>query len=221
MKRLIILALITVSCASKYGDKKIDPTLDTKGHTTEGELGFDKKRDLVLQEKRRADAHYQTLVNVYWNLRDDLEAEVYTLNECRKDMARPENGGDGKYPEVSGMEKLKNIPQIKEDLGMLESGELIFTFRKNFKESVEFYTKTIDSFHEAINIVKRGNDICKFNLEIAKKRTTSKPIATQEPEANEAVQEPEEDLSYREPPKAAVAGGENHIPGTPYRKKVK
>lgn len=135
---LIGTALILGGCASKkYGDEKISTQLDMGNNKTSDKFGFDKERNLVLQEKTSATDELMIQTHVNEELRSKLQHEYQQLRRCRVDLADVRLGGSGEMAPMPEIDGIASDKAYNETVGFDEAGELVFVRQEKFEDKMK------------------------------------------------------------------------------------
>jgi hypothetical protein len=166
---LIGTALVVGGCASKkYGDEKISTQLDTGNEKTSEKFGFDKDRNLVLQDKTSATDELMIQTHVNEELRSKLQHEYQQLRRCRVDLADVRLGGSGEMapmPEIDGIAADK---AYNETVGFDESGELVFVRQEKFEDRIKAEKAAEKSMRRLQKVITNNKNDCELRMRKAR-----------------------------------------------------
>jgi len=166
---LVGTALFMGGCASKkFGDEKITTQLDTGNEKKSEKFGFDKDRNLVLQEKTSATDELMVQTHVNEELRSKLQHEYQQLRRCRVDLADVRLGGSGEMapmPEIDGLATDKNY---KETVGFDESGELVFVRQEKFEDKLKAEKTAEKSMRKLQKVISNNKNDCELRMRKAR-----------------------------------------------------
>lgn len=200
MKNLVmaILVLGMAGCATNK-IKQLDTEIDVKGQTSTGVIGLQNDYAMI-QEKRSAEDELRIQQWHNYQVENDLNHEYYMTEWCYSDLADPRLGGNGEVADSPDMSKLKNSPQIKEELG-LEGKKLVIVRTYSFPEKLKVERDYEQSMTSMLKEVKKTRAYCERKMGMARlkaglpsKRQQGKITITPSGQVNEVIQEHENDL---------------------------
>ncbi len=131
---LLVLATLAGCASKKFGDQKLQTQLETSDKKKSEKMGFDKDRNLVIQDKSTATDELVAQQHVNEELQSKLQHEFQLLKRCRTEIADVRLGGNGEISALPEIDGIKNDPTYKESVGIDESGELVFVRQENFED---------------------------------------------------------------------------------------
>lgn len=200
MKNLVmtILLLGMVGCASNK-IKQLDTEIDVKGQTSNGVVGL-QDNYAVIQEKRSADEELRIQQWRNYQVENELNHEYYMTEWCYNDLADPRLGGKGEVAEAPDMSKLKNAPEIKEELG-LEGEKLVVVKTYSFPEKLKVERDYELAMNAMLKEVKKTRASCERKMGVARlkaglpaKRNQGKITVTPTGQVKEVLKEHEQNL---------------------------
>ena len=166
---VINAAFFFAACATKkYGDEKLDTKLDAGNNKTSEKFGFDKERNLLMQEKISATDELMVQTHVNEELRSKLQHEYHQLRRCRVDLADVRLGGSGEMapmPEIDGI-NADNV--YKETVGIDESGELIFVRQEKFEDKYKAEKTQEKTLRRLQKVVANNKNDCELRMRKAR-----------------------------------------------------
>jgi hypothetical protein len=166
---LVAGSIAFYGCASKkYGDEKLDTKLETSDKKTSDKFGFDKERNLVLQEKTAATDELITQTHVNEELQSKLQHEFQQLKRCRMDLADVRLGGTGEMAPLPEIDGIKNDPSFKETVGVDESGELVFIRQEKFEDKLKGEKSAEKTIRRLTKVVVNNREQCELRMRKAR-----------------------------------------------------
>lgn len=180
MKSVILLAVLTMSvgCSTtKYQVQEIETkNFEAKGKTHDGKIGVNDKNQLVIKNERSVEYELkvQTLVN--YTLREKADGALFHLKACRKKLADPRLGGSGKISPITDIDSLRPIPEMREEMGLDEEGDLKIVSEEFLEERLKAerrYEKELRGIHD---VAERHLEECESELDLVKYKMSSAPV---------------------------------------------
>ncbi|NBO38991.1 hypothetical protein EBU99_10455 [bacterium] len=167
---LLIAGTLTVaSCASKkFGDEKLQTKLETSDKKTSEKIGFDKDRNLILQDKTNASDELMTLSHVNEELQAKLQNEFQQLKRCRVELADVRLGGTGEMAPMPDVDGIKTDPTLKESVGIDESGELVFVRQESFEDRLKAEKQFEKSVRRLTKVISSNREQCELRMRKAR-----------------------------------------------------
>jgi hypothetical protein len=166
---LICTALILGGCASKkYGDEKISTQLDMGNNKTSDKFGFDKERNLVLQEKTSATDELMIQTHVNEELRSKLQHEYQQLRRCRVDLADVRLGGSGEMAPMPEIDGIASDKAYNETVGFDEAGELVFVRQEKFEDKMKAEKTAEKSMRRLQKVISSNKNDCELRMRKAR-----------------------------------------------------
>ena len=173
----ICLSFVLVGCSTnKHKAEKINTAMEREEAVAgDDKVGVNKDGDLVVQRKvamneelRRIQYEvYELEDRVYGNRKYGSRGLYGTLKACREQLAKKENGGEGK---LRWTEPLERITDKEEEykIGIDEKNKLVAVIEEYLKDRIERFRgyKTVLMKREDEYTDK--NEICKAELEAKK-----------------------------------------------------
>lgn len=158
-----------VGCTSKkFGDQQIQTQLETSGNKSSEKMGFDKERNLLIQEKATATEELLAQQHVNEELQSKLQHEYQLLKRCRTETADIRLGGTGELAPLPEVDGLKNDPTVKENVGIDESGELVFVRQENFEDRFKAERQFEKSLRRISKVVVSNREQCEMRMRRAR-----------------------------------------------------
>jgi hypothetical protein len=162
---LLAALLVTSGCASKkFGDQQLQTQLDTTDNKKSEKLGFDKERNLVIQDKSTANDELITQQHVNEELQSKLQHEFLTLKRCRTETADVRLGGTGEIAALPEIDGIKNDPTFKESVGIDENGDLVFVRQENFEDRFKAEKQMEKSIRRLTKVVITNREQCEMRM---------------------------------------------------------
>lgn len=162
---LIVMAvLVSLSgCATPHQVNDIDTTLDTKGHSTYGEIGINDKGQAIVQITKSIEVELRSQEMANYYLAEKLDDAVFHLHDCRVQMADPKNGGSGEtapIPSVASLTTRARTTQDPPEVGLTEGGDLVAVRKKFLDEQLKEDRKTQVELEQMIQELKPMREEC-------------------------------------------------------------
>lgn len=165
---LLVLGLLSGCASKKFGDQKLQTQLETSDNKKSEKLGFDKERNLVLQDKSSAADELITQQHVNEELRSKLQLEFQVLKRCRIEIADVRLGGNGEISSLPEIDSIKNDPAYKESVGIDESGDLVFVRQENFEDRIKAEKQFEKSVRKLGKVVSANREQCEMRMRKAR-----------------------------------------------------
>jgi hypothetical protein len=166
---LLSTAFILGGCASKkYGDEKVETRLDAGNNKTSEKFGFDKERNLVMQEKTSATDELMIQTHVNEELRSKLQHEYQQLRRCRVDLADVRLGGSGEMAPMPEIDGLATDKAYKETVGFDESGELVFIRQEKFEDKIKAEKTAETTMRRLQKVITSNKNNCELRMRKAR-----------------------------------------------------
>lgn len=169
MKKIIMLAMLFVGCATEHKAKTIDLSLETKGQIGNKTLGLNDDKEMILQEEQAASDELRIQEAVNLKLQFELEQDSHTLKRCRMDLADPRLGGSGSMPAVDDIDGMKAPETIKEEIGLTDNGDLKVVKKGYFLDKLRIERSYEKSLRKMISTVGKHKEECEFKMGIARR----------------------------------------------------
>lgn len=161
--------VVLVGCASKkFGDQQLQTQLETSDKKKSEKLGFDKERNLVIQDKSTANDELVAQKHVNEELQSKLQHEYQLLKRCRVEIADVRLGGTGEVAALPEVDGIKNDPTFKESVGIDESGELVFVRQENFEDRFKAEKQFEKSVRRLSKVVSTNREQCEMRMRRAR-----------------------------------------------------
>jgi hypothetical protein len=164
----LVLASLTGCASKKFGDQKLQTQLETSDNKKSEKLGFDKDRNLVIQDKSSASDELITQQHVNEELRSKLQLEFQVLKRCRIEIADVRLGGNGEVAALPEIDGIKNDPNYKESVGIDEGGDLVFLRQENFEDRFKAEKQFEKSARRLSKVVAANREQCEMRMRKAR-----------------------------------------------------
>lgn len=170
MKYVILMAVIATGCVTNPNEVKTlsNHSLEVKGSVNGAKLGIDDKKEIVIQEEDYADSELRIQESANSKLQSDLNHESYMLKRCRMDLSHPLLGGDSKIPEIPEIDGMRDTEEVKEELGLNESGELKVVKKTYFVERLKSARKYERALRKMLKVTEKHREECEYKMAIAR-----------------------------------------------------
>jgi hypothetical protein len=172
MKTTLVLiagSLAVLGCASKkYGDEKIQTKLETSDKKTSEKMGFDKERNLLIQDKTSATDELMAQTHVNESLQAKLQHEYQQLKRCRTELADIRLGGTGEMAPMPEIDGIKDDPSYKETVGIDESGNLVFVRQEKFEDRIKSEKNAEQSYRRLTKVIAGNREQCELRMRKAR-----------------------------------------------------
>ncbi|MEN9528415.1 MAG: hypothetical protein RI932_288 [Pseudomonadota bacterium] len=172
MKTTLVLiagSLAVLGCASKkYGDEKIQTKLETSDKKTSEKMGFDKERNLLIQDKTSATDELMAQTHVNESLQAKLQHEYQQLKRCRTELADVRLGGTGEMAPMPEIDGIKDDPSYKETVGIDESGNLVFVRQEKFEDRIKSEKNAEQSYRRLTKVIAGNREQCELRMRKAR-----------------------------------------------------
>ncbi|MBM3382831.1 MAG: hypothetical protein FJY29_10360 [Betaproteobacteria bacterium] len=166
---LIAGSLAVLGCASKkYGDEKIQTKLETSDKKTSEKMGFDKDRNLMIQDKTSATDELMTQTHVNESLQAKLQFEYQQLKRCRTELSDVRLGGTGEMAPIPEIDGIKDDPNYKESVGIDESGDLVFVRQEKFEDRIKSEKNAEKSYRRLTKVISTNREQCELRMRKAR-----------------------------------------------------
>lgn len=165
---LLVLAMLAGCASKKFGDQKLQTQLETSDKKKSEKMGFDKDRNLVIQDKSTATDELVAQQHVNEELQSKLQHEFQLLKRCRTEIADVRLGGSGEISALPEIDGIKNDPTYKESVGIDESGELVFVRQENFEDRFKAEKQFEKSVRRLSKVVINNREQCEMRMRKAR-----------------------------------------------------
>ena len=161
----LFTTILLLGCASKkFGDQEVQTQLETSNKKKSDKLGFDKDRNLLIQDKTGANDELIAQQHVNEELQSKLQNEFLMLKRCRVETADVRLGGTGEISPLPEIDGIKNDPTYKESIGIDESGELVFLRQENFEDRFKAERQFEKSARRLTKVVVNNREQCEMRM---------------------------------------------------------
>ncbi|MEN9827303.1 MAG: hypothetical protein RI953_3048 [Pseudomonadota bacterium] len=165
----LFTTFLLLGCASKkFGDQEVQTQLETSKKKKSEKLGFDKDRNLLIQDKSGANDELIAQQHVNEELQSKLQHEFQMLKRCRVETADVRLGGNGEISPLPEIDGIKNDPTYKESVGIDESGELVFLRQENFEDRFKAEKQFEKSARRLTKVVVNNREQCEMRMRKAR-----------------------------------------------------
>ena len=162
---LLMLALSTVSCAHKYEAKELEnQEFETKGSASNGKIGLNEKKQIVIKEETSAEDELRVQEMVNLRFQDRLQSDLHMLKLCLRDLADPRLGGNGKARKVPAVDDMRTIPEVREELGLDEDGNLKIVREQYFEEKLKSERKYEKTLKKMMAVAEEHREECEAEM---------------------------------------------------------
>jgi hypothetical protein len=164
---IFILSVIAASCASPYKANDLSDNMkisELKGNTSQGVVGLNEKKEIVVQEEISADTELQVQRNVNLHWLETLEHEAYFVKWCRRDLADPRLGGYGELPADPEIDNIRTPEQVREEMGLDDDGNLKIVKQSYFADKLKKERAYGEAMQKMITLFKRHRDECEWKM---------------------------------------------------------
>jgi hypothetical protein len=168
---MIIVAALEIltagGCASAHKVRDLSDDMriaESKGSAGMATVGLNEKREIVVQEETQASTELSIQKNVNLHWLTELEHEGYMLKWCRRDMADPRLGGNGSLPADPEVDNLKDPEQIREEIGLDDSGHLKVVKQTYFLDQLKRERAYGSALQKMLKVIKRHREECDFAM---------------------------------------------------------
>jgi hypothetical protein len=165
---MLAFASMTGCASKKYGEEKIQTKLETTDKKTSEKFGFDKERNLVLQDKTSATEELMIQTHVNEELQSKLQNEYQLLRRCRTELADVRLGGNGDMAPMPEVDNIRDNPVYKETVGIDESGELVFVRQEKFEDKLKAEKQAESSYRRLTKVIATNKEQCELRMRKAR-----------------------------------------------------
>lgn len=171
MKNVIMIAVLMQGCFTANPNKvqNIETMIQPKGQVGDHMIGLNDKNEIIMQQEQSASDELNQQKAVSLHRRTTLDQVAFDLNRCRKEVSDPRLGGNGVLPESQEVDSLKIAEDIKEAIGITESGDLKIVKKSFFLEQLKNERRYTASLDRMIKILTRQNEECERVMGIARR----------------------------------------------------
>ncbi|MCX6111056.1 MAG: hypothetical protein NTZ90_15785 [Proteobacteria bacterium] len=141
-----------------------------KGSASDGKIGINDKNQAVILDNSAAQDDLAVLELSNSHLRDEVERELTDLKACEDQLNDQRLGGSGRTIQVPDMEALRNDPEVKEDMGMDENGDLRVTREQSFEKRMKAEKKFSVTLKKMTKTAKSQLETCDRQLTLAREQ---------------------------------------------------
>ncbi len=178
MKALIlIVALAAAGCATnKYEAKEIvTKDFQVKGNAIDGKVGLNGKNQLVIKREHSITFELQVQDLVNMRLQDKVNSELHMLKLCRRHLADPRLGGNGKVGSLPAVDQLQTVPELREEMGIDEDGNLKIVTEEYLEERLRSEREFEKSLRGMIKVAESNREECEALLTMTRFRLEGVP----------------------------------------------
>lgn len=170
---ILFAFVLFASCASEH--KVFDINSSSVITNDQGGVGFERvglndKKEAVVVETSSAATELTVQQNVNLHFTDTLNHEAYMLKWCRRDLADPRLGGDGKLPIDAEVDSLKSADQVREELGLDDDGSLKVVKQTFFADKLKKERTYGETLQKMIKLITRHREECEFTMTQARRK---------------------------------------------------
>jgi hypothetical protein len=170
MRVMILIALLSgCTTPGQVHDLETDD-FQRKGGAQDGQIGINGSNQVVIRENKAADDELAVTDLVNTHLRDNVEHDLADLKNCENQLNDPRLGGSGRVTQSPDIEKLKSVPEIREDMGLDESGDLRVVQEQSFDERLKAERKFSETLKKMDKVAKQQNEECQAQLVIVREQ---------------------------------------------------
>lgn len=173
MKNVILVAMIMASgCATvPYKAQEVNrEEFTSKGHAVgDGVMGMNKKKQIIVKQVINAADEYRIQELANYSIQSKLDNELFTLKMCRKDMADTRLGGSGKVVPVPAIDSMRSFTEVREELGLDKSGELVVVRESYFEEMLKSARTYYTTMTKMLAVAEAHREECEDAMAIARR----------------------------------------------------
>lgn len=171
MKNVIMIAVLMQGCFTANPNKvqNIETMIQPKGQVGDHMIGLNDKNEIIMQQEQSASDELNQQKAVSLHRRAALDQVAFDLNRCRKEMSDPRLGGNGVLPESQEVDGMKIAEDIKEAIGITESGDLKIVKKSFFLEQLKNERRYTASLESMTKTLTRQNEECERAMGIARR----------------------------------------------------
>ncbi len=167
----IWVALALMSCTTPGKVQDIETKgFQAKGNASSGKIGINEKDQVVIRENTSAQDDLAVLDIANTHLRDDVERDLHDLKNCEAQLNDPRLGGNGQSTASHDIEALKNDPEISQQMGRDEDGELRVVREQSFDERLKSEKKYQATLKRMKKLASEQKDSCQVRLAVAREK---------------------------------------------------
>ena len=169
MNKILILMALSVSAlgCSTGQVRQLDTSLDVKGATQDGVVGL-KNGQAIVQKTTSADDELRTQEWRNSKLEDSVNHEFFDLKRCRSDMADSRLGGSGDVADLPEIDSMKSPDQVKEQIGLTETGQLRVQREQDFVAKLQSERKYEDTLIGMNKLLVSHRESCERKMSTAR-----------------------------------------------------
>jgi len=169
MKTLLLVISLLSACTTPHAVGELsNEKLEVKGAATNGRIVMNSKKQILIREEKSAADELVVQEFANQHLQNDLSNEAWRLRQCRVDLASPSLGGSGDVGELPDISDLKTKPDVKEELGLTEDGDLNIVKESYFEQKLISERKYQKTMERMLKLVTRQKDDCERKLGYAR-----------------------------------------------------
>lgn len=164
MKKIILLTLFCVGCASSHKMKELDVSIQEKGKVSQNEVvGLNSSGEAVVQQRQKASEELRGIV--WWNnnLEQELSSSRHELRRCRVESADPRLGGSGEVTDVPEVDGLKPTSEVREQIGLINE-DIMVVKEEYLKDRIKLEKDYNLTLEKMVKMVKGYNQKCEEKL---------------------------------------------------------
>ncbi len=166
---LVALALSACTTPGKVQDIETKG-FQAKGNASSGKIGINEKDQVVIRENTSAQDDLAVLDIANTHLRDEVDRDLHDLKNCETQLNDPRLGGNGQATASHDIEELKNDPEIKQQMGRDEDGELRVVREQSFEERLKSEKKYQATLKRMKKLATEQKDSCQRRLAVAREK---------------------------------------------------
>ena len=145
-------------------------TFQAKGSAGDGKIGINSDKEVVIRENSAAQDDLAVLDLANTHLRDDVERDLFELKNCEEQLNDPRLGGNGQAASSHDIESLKNDPEIKQQMGLDEEGELRVVKEQSFEARLKTEKKYQATLKRMQKLATEQKESCQRKLTVAREQ---------------------------------------------------
>ena len=169
--RLLTLVAAIQGCTTPNQVHELETKeFKVKGSAADGKIGINEKNQAVILDNSAAQDDLAVLELSNSHMRDEVERELTDLKACEDQLNDPRLGGSGRVTQIPDMEALRANPEIAEDMGIDENGDLRVTREQSFEKKMKAEKKFGVTLKKMTKTVKAQYETCARQLAVAREQ---------------------------------------------------
>lgn len=201
MKKLLIMSLFVVGCASEHKMKEVSAPLEVKGQISSNEMiGLNGSGEAIIQTKEKADQELRSWIWQNNNDEQEVSSTWYELKRCREESSDVRLGGSGEVVELPEIDNMKPTVEVKEQLGLINR-EMIVVKESYFKDRLASERQYNETLTKMMKTIKKHKTKCDYALSqkrvkagLPSERTQGKFLISPDGKLEAVVQKHEKNL---------------------------